>query len=115
MKPMTLKKLCKELSLHSMFVPGGTFSPEEVERLLSIDTIRYDLGKYMRESLKNDIRPTRVPVWYVSRTYRGRPYITIMTYNVAPQAQYIVQNEEDLAKLSRICAIWDKMTATAAA
>ena len=115
MKLKTLKSLCKEISLNSLLIGGGTFSPEEVERLLTIDTIKYSGGKYMRESLKNDIRPPRVPVWYVSRTDRGQPYITIMTYNVAPQAQYIVQSEEDLAKLSRICAIWDKMSAAAAA
>ena len=108
MKLKTLKKLCKELSLHSLFVPGGTFSPEEVERLLTIDTIRYDLGKYKPESKNNDVSfPT--PVWYVTRTCEQGPYIALYTYHIATYSAYVRQTGEEIQKLERISSIFDHM------
>lgn len=105
MKMMTLKRVCAEISLESLFFTGGTFTEKEVERLLTIDTIRYDRATYAKECKGMDIGRKDYPIWYVNRP-NG---IVFYCANVAPMSEYRIQTEKELADLERINAIWQHL------
>ena len=110
MNIMTLKQLAKKIELESLFVPGGTISAKEVERLLTIDTIRYDMGKYAKANIGRDIQATPKPVWYVSRG----DHITIMTYHIAHYFADVTQTAEEKVAIDRVTEIWNHMNKKAA-